>query len=217
MVPMQSNSMLNASLSYACFTIFFILTGLTTLASSMNLLVLRLATINAEEQVQEKLEAAEAKRQAVHLEGDVISPNARFLVTQEKPEQCDTISVCSCTCLDHKIWQGKKRSKNRKDINDKTKIPIIRKPNNTKVKRLVNYRQSDTDLFTSSTKERSDNEKTSKFCFKSCGASGSISGNLAQKENNKNNNNADTDDNNNSTTSASNVNQKTSKLKRFSI
>ena len=100
------------NIPYACFTIFYILTGLTTLASSMNLLVLRLATINAEEQVQEKLEAAEAQRQAVHLEGDVISPNTRLLVTQEKPEQYDKISVCSCTCLDHRFFNFERRKKN---------------------------------------------------------------------------------------------------------
>lgn len=79
----------------------------------MNLLVLRLATINAEEQVQERLEAAEARRQAVHLEGDVISPNSRlFAVQPEKPEQLDTISVCSCACLDYKIFHNK-RSKRK--------------------------------------------------------------------------------------------------------
>lgn len=81
----------------------------------MNLLVLRLATINAEEQVQERLEAAEARRQAVHLEGDVISPNSRLFVPQEKPEQLETISVCSCACLDYKIFHTK-RTKNRKTI-----------------------------------------------------------------------------------------------------
>ena len=120
MVPMQSNSMLNDNLTYACFTIFFILIGLTTLASTMNLLVLRLATINAEEQIQEKIEAAEAKLQAVHLEGDVISPNGRLLVTQEVPENCDTVSVCSCTCLDHKIW--KKKARKSSNFSPKNKV-----------------------------------------------------------------------------------------------
>jgi hypothetical protein len=136
MVPMQSDGMLNNNIGYACFTIIFILTGLVTLASTMNLLVLRLATINAEEQVKLEAEAAEAKRQVVHLEGirnklkvvydfffnlnlnttkkgDVITgPNGRLLISQEKPEQCDTISVCSCTCLDHKLFH-KTKFKNR--------------------------------------------------------------------------------------------------------
>lgn len=114
MVPMQKDNVLSNNFAYACFTILFILTGLITLASSMNLLVLRLATINAEEQVQEKLEAAEARRQAVHLEGDVISPNGRLFVKEEKPEQVETISVCSCACLDYKIWECKRNRKKRR-------------------------------------------------------------------------------------------------------
>lgn len=84
----------------------------------MNLLVLRLATINAEEQVQERLEAAEARRNAVHLEGDVIQPNTRLFNTTEKPEQLDTISVCSCACLDYKIWHSRrKKAPNRTNKN----------------------------------------------------------------------------------------------------
>jgi hypothetical protein len=180
---MQSGG--NDNLSYACFTIFFILTGLTTLASSMNLLVLRLATINAEEQVQEKLEAAEAKRQAVHLEGDVISPNGRLLVTQEVPEKCDTISVCSCTCLDHKIWKGKRRSKNN-STNYKA----------NKVKRLAFSKYADVE---SCEKDFSD-KVSNKFCFKRGTASSKIS--LPEKRDifngrdNKNNGDIDDDDDN---------------------
>jgi hypothetical protein len=119
-VPLQKNNFLSNNFTYACFVILFILIGLTTLASSMNLLVLRLATINAEEQVQERLEQAEAKRNAVHLEGDVITPNARLFNTTEKPEQLETISVCSCACLDYKIWHSKrKKNKNVKFKHDK--------------------------------------------------------------------------------------------------
>ncbi len=112
LVPLQNEGMLNNNIGYAIFTIIFILTGLVTLASTMNLLVLRLATINAEEQVKLEAEAAEAKRQVVHLEGDVISgPNGRLLVSQEKPEQYDAVSVCSCTCLDHRLLKKKKKEK----------------------------------------------------------------------------------------------------------
>ncbi len=115
MVPMQKNDTLDKNLAYACFTIMFILTGLITLASSMNLLVLRLATINAEEQVQEKLVAAEALRNAVRVEGDVISPNMRqFATTQENQlaseQLSDTISVCSCACMDYKVFRDRGRT-----------------------------------------------------------------------------------------------------------
>ncbi|RNA06308.1 Two pore potassium channel sup-9 [Brachionus plicatilis] len=108
-VPLQQNNFLSNNLTYASFTILFILVGLTTLASSMNLLVLRLATINAEEQVQERLEQAEARRNAVHLEGDVISGNSRLFAQPEKPEQFETISVCSCACMDYKLFHRKRK------------------------------------------------------------------------------------------------------------
>lgn len=84
----------------------------------MNLLVLRLATINAEEAVQERREAAEARRNAVHLEGDVIQPNARVFNTTEKPEQVETISVCSCACLDYKIWHHSHANQNQNPFNN---------------------------------------------------------------------------------------------------
>jgi hypothetical protein len=157
MVPMQNNNMLDGNVSYACFTIFFILTGLTTLASTMNLLVLRLATINAEEHIQEKIEADEAKRQAVHLEGDVISPNDRLLVKQEVPEQYDTTSVCSCTCIENKIWKSKKRKKNNM------------KDSKGRVKRLSNSKYTYGDY----NDRNSPNKLLAKFCFKSGAASNS--------------------------------------------
>jgi hypothetical protein len=108
MVPMQNNNDLSSNYAYACFTIMFILVGLITLASCMNLLVLRLATINAEEKVHEKMVADELMKQAVRLDGDVISPRVRQFITQEDitPEQArvdDAISVCSCACMDYNI------------------------------------------------------------------------------------------------------------------
>ena len=88
MVPLQTDNALSDKYSYACFTILFILTGLTTLASSMNLLVLKIASITAEEQVKEKIEQDEARRQMAHIDGDVINFNTRLnSVSKEIPEQ----------------------------------------------------------------------------------------------------------------------------------
>jgi hypothetical protein len=110
----QKNNGLS-NFAYACFTILFILIGLTTLASSMNLLVLRIATISAEEQVAERLEAAELAKQAVHLEGDVINPNIKKNYSNsENPEQCDNVSVCSCACMDNGFWRKRDGSKRQK-------------------------------------------------------------------------------------------------------
>lgn len=84
----------------------------------MNLLVLRLATINAEEQLTERLEQAEARRNQVRLEGDVIS-RPKFTNIQDPTtsnnnnnNNVDNISVCSCACMDHPLWdcQGKRRA-----------------------------------------------------------------------------------------------------------
>ncbi len=108
-MPLQKNNYLSNNFAYACFTILFILIGLTTLASSMNLLVLRLATINAEEKLTERLEQAEARRNAVRLEGDVISrpkTNAQDANNANKQSaiETDNISVCSCACMDNQMW-----------------------------------------------------------------------------------------------------------------
>lgn len=111
MVPLQTKNALSSNLSYACFTIFFILIGLITLASSMNLLVLHLVSITIEEQVQEKIEQDEARRQMAHVEGDVINfsdkqlstikeDNKPMPVSQIKDSQ-DNISVCSCSCFEY--------------------------------------------------------------------------------------------------------------------
>jgi hypothetical protein len=115
-VPLQKKNFLSNNFAYACFVILFILVGLTTLASSINLLVLRLASLNAEEQVQERLEQAEAKRQQVRLEGDVISRpkfnqstsnNAQMNSNNnnnnnDNQNNSDGISVCSCACMDNR-------------------------------------------------------------------------------------------------------------------
>lgn len=105
MVPLQTNNNLSDNFSYACFTIFFILIGLTTLASSMNLLVLRLASISAEEQVQEKIDQDEARRQMAHLDGDVINFKNRSSAKEGPDQVQDNISVCSCNCFDYEVCQ----------------------------------------------------------------------------------------------------------------
>ncbi len=50
----------------------FIFLGLTVLASSMNLLVIRIVAFYSQERLLEKLRQEEAANQAVLLKGDVI-------------------------------------------------------------------------------------------------------------------------------------------------
>lgn len=70
---------------YIFFCIMFILTGLTIVASSGNLLILRFVETNTKRTQHERLEMEERRRQQVRVVGDVISSNGR-LVTLEDDE-----------------------------------------------------------------------------------------------------------------------------------
>lgn len=153
MVPLQSNNALSNNLSYAFFTIFFILIGLIILASSMNQLVLRLASITVEEQIQEKFEHDEAIRQMAFVEGDVINFNEKSGSAKEVPEEVkDNMSVCSCNCVEYDFCAGKRwRKKARKSSNTNSQSNLSDLYNTStlgsrsfygKVKRL-NYEASD--------------------------------------------------------------------------
>ena len=156
----------------------------------MNLLVLRLATINAEEQVAERLEAAEAAKQAVHLEGDVINPNVRkFYAITEKPEQCETISVCSCACMDNGLtdmWR-KRQTRNKKlkakknaeqshpqTRNKKRFLSFLDKP--APVKRLfkLNKKSKDKELSSVGTAVPQITNETNNYELKSIQRKGSV-------------------------------------------
>ena len=75
---------------YILFCIMFILTGLTIVASSGNLLILRFVETNTKRSQHERYEMEERRRQQVRVVGDVISSNGR-LVTLEDDE--DTPSL----------------------------------------------------------------------------------------------------------------------------
>ncbi|CAF3334421.1 unnamed protein product [Rotaria socialis] len=98
---------------YILFCIMFILTGLTIVASSGNLLILRFVETNTKRCQHERYEMEERRRQQVRVIGDVISSNGR-LVTLEDDEDTPsffttnaprritvdngsvTLSLCSC-------------------------------------------------------------------------------------------------------------------------
>lgn len=106
----------------------FIFLGLTVLASSMNLLVIRIVAFYSQERLLEKLREEEAASQAVLLKGDVIcSANngkrpmtpvtAEMTANQQLLLYSSQISVCSCTCMEtFSEWRQmrKKRAKLRK-------------------------------------------------------------------------------------------------------
>lgn len=58
---------------YVAFSILYILFGLTVFAAALNLMVLRLLTMNTEDERKDELQAQEARRKAVKVDGDVIT------------------------------------------------------------------------------------------------------------------------------------------------
>ncbi|CAF0727131.1 unnamed protein product [Rotaria sp. Silwood1] len=113
LVPMQKNDYESVGWLYILFCIMFILTGLTIVASSGNLLILRFVETNTKRCQHERYEMEERRRQQVRVIGDVISSNGR-LVTLEDDEETpsfltsngpqritldngsSTVSLCSC-------------------------------------------------------------------------------------------------------------------------
>ncbi|CAF3348396.1 unnamed protein product [Rotaria sp. Silwood1] len=110
---MQKNDYESVGWLYILFCIMFILTGLTIVASSGNLLILRFVETNTKRCQHERYEMEERRRQQVRVIGDVISSNGR-LVTLEDDEETpsfltsngpqritldngsSTVSLCSC-------------------------------------------------------------------------------------------------------------------------
>jgi potassium channel subfamily K protein len=103
-VALQKNESLQKRPEYVAFSLIFILFGLTVVSAAMNLLVLRFLTMNTEDERKDELEALEAARTAVRLDGDVITANGSVISgAHEQPEIFhDNISVCSCTCYNFK-------------------------------------------------------------------------------------------------------------------
>jgi hypothetical protein len=73
-VALQTNEALNTNVFYVVLSMTFILFGLTVVASSMNLLVLRFLTMNTEDERREEIQSAVA-RNSVNFDSDMISPN----------------------------------------------------------------------------------------------------------------------------------------------
>ncbi|CAF0949033.1 unnamed protein product [Didymodactylos carnosus] len=101
-VPLQQKNYNEYAWAYIIFTIGFILTGLTILASSSNLLVLKMVETDTNRIKNERNLAQERRKQAVRVVGDVISANGRLIALEETPSESltqisESISLCSCT------------------------------------------------------------------------------------------------------------------------
>ena len=108
----------------------FIFLGLTVLASSMNLLVIRIVAFYSQERLLEKLRQEEAASQAVLLKGDVIcstntgkqratTPVMGETTANQQQQQSllfnsSQTSVCSCTCMEtFGEWRQMRRKRAR--------------------------------------------------------------------------------------------------------
>ena len=74
-VALQNTTMLALQTrpEYVAFSILYILFGLTVFAAALNLMVLRLLTMNTEDERKDELEALQQQRNAVKVDGDVIT------------------------------------------------------------------------------------------------------------------------------------------------
>ncbi|CAF1099280.1 unnamed protein product [Adineta steineri] len=105
-VALQTNEALNTNVFYVVLSMTFILFGLTVVASSMNLLVLRFLTMNTEDERREEIQSAVA-RNSLHFDSDIITPNGtlipypspehfEYLSTELTPSESEPCHCCSC-------------------------------------------------------------------------------------------------------------------------
>ena len=110
---MQKNDYGTFDWLYILFCIMFILTGLTIVASSGNLLILHFVETNSKRSQHERYEMEERRRQQVRVVGDVISSNGRFITLDDDDDartmlspmgaqrltmghSSSNLSLCSC-------------------------------------------------------------------------------------------------------------------------
>lgn len=97
---MQKDDYEKISWLYILFCIMFILIGLTIVASSGNLLILRFVETNTKRHRHERFELEERRRQKVRIIGDVISSNGR-LITLENTDNSLSLLPSEHLPLDH--------------------------------------------------------------------------------------------------------------------
>ncbi|CAF3425347.1 unnamed protein product [Rotaria sp. Silwood1] len=105
-VALQTNEALNTNAFYVVLSMTFILFGLTVVASSMNLLVLRFLTMNTEDERREEIQSAVA-RNSLRFDSDIINPNGvlmpslisdqyEYLSAELTPSESEPCNCCSC-------------------------------------------------------------------------------------------------------------------------
>ncbi|XP_023335038.1 two pore potassium channel protein sup-9 [Eurytemora carolleeae] len=102
LVALQQDNALEEKPEYVTFALFFIMFGLAVIAAVLNLMVLKFMTMNTEDEKRDEIEAIQAARHSVRVEGDVIIgdilSDPRYRESAMSNDGDDIRSVCSCNC-----------------------------------------------------------------------------------------------------------------------
>ena len=102
-MALQQDNALQQRPEYVIFALFFIMFGLAVIAALLNLMLLKFMTMNTEDENRDEIEALEAARLTVKLDGDIIMgeivAEGRFCNSGVLGSESDLRSVCSCPCL----------------------------------------------------------------------------------------------------------------------
>ncbi|CAF3762207.1 unnamed protein product [Adineta steineri] len=153
-VALQTNEALNSNVFYVVLSMTFILFGLTVVASSMNLLVLRFLTMNTEDERREEIQSAVA-RSSLRFGSDIISANGT-LIPSLTPDQFDYLSAeltppesepCHCcACFIRRKRERKKFTVRRMPGKIAHLVPMQRFDSNTTKQNLSVAKPSNTDF-----------------------------------------------------------------------
>ncbi|XP_042203735.1 two pore potassium channel protein sup-9-like [Homarus americanus] len=105
-VALQKENALTTKPGYVALSLVFILFGLTVVAASINLLVLRFMTMNTDEVKAGDYEMQDASQSVVTLDGELMAINGKLLAGTHESElgegrvgsYTSIATVCSCTC-----------------------------------------------------------------------------------------------------------------------
>lgn len=95
-VALQQERSLVTSPGYVVTSFCFLLWGLSAVASSVNLLVLKFMTISLEEEQHGEDELTDVGANVITLDEEVLASNGQGLFLN--PLDQDSLSICSCTC-----------------------------------------------------------------------------------------------------------------------
>ena len=177
LVALQQDNALQSQPEYVIFALFFIMFGLAVIAALLNLMLLKFMTMNTEDENRDEIEALEAARMTVKLDGDIImgeivADNRRYCASAGSEEEIR--SVCSCTCVTchpvHFLSRG--RSSRRRSLTTLSPPPVYsdyyQSPPRSRPESIHDIRSCDYDgLSLLATISRNSGEEYSPFCNKS--------------------------------------------------